>query len=141
MLRNILGVIVGIIVSSAVNMGLITLGHMIVPPPEGADINSMQGLASTIHLFEPKHFVFPFLAHALGPLIGTFVAMLIAVSHKMKIAIGMAVFFLLGGIAANVMIPAPFWYKAVDLIFAYIPTSLIGARLGGAGKEPGRNPI
>ena len=38
MLRNVLGVIVGIIVASAVNMGLITVGHMIVPPPEGADM-------------------------------------------------------------------------------------------------------
>lgn len=135
MIRNIVAVIVGIVVATIVNMGIITIGHSIVPPPAGADVSSMEGLASTIHLFEPKHFVFPFVAHALGPLVGTLVTMLIAVSHKMKIAIGMAVFFLLGGIAANVMIPAPFWYKAVDLIFAYIPTTLIGAKLGRADKE------
>jgi hypothetical protein len=108
---------------------------MVIALPEGADNSTMERLASTIHLFAPKNFIFPFLAHALGPLVGTFVTMLIAVSHKMKIAIGMAVFFLLGGIAANVMIPAPFWYKAVDLIFAYIPMALIGAKVGGAGKE------
>ena len=135
MLRNIIGVIVGIVVATLVNGFLIYIGPMVVALPAGADNSTMEGLASTIHLFEPKNFIFPFLAHALGPMIGTFVTMLIAVSHKMKIAIGMAVFFLLGGIAANVMIPAPFWYKAVDLIFAYIPTTLIGARLGGAGKE------
>ena len=135
MVRNIIGVIVGIIVSGVINMGLITIGHAIVPLPPGADVSTMEKLAETIHLFGPQNFIFVFLAHALGPLVGTFVTMLIAVSHKMKIAIGMAVFFLLGGIAANVMIPAPFWYKAVDLIFAYFPTTLIGAKLGGAGKE------
>ena len=116
-------------------MTLITLNPMIIPLPPGVDVSTMEKLSETIHLFEPKNFIFVFLAHALGPLVGTFVTMLIAVSHKMKIAIGMAVFFLLGGIAANVMIPAPIWYKAVDLIFAYIPTTLLGARLGGAGKE------
>lgn len=134
MVRNIIGVIVGIVVGSVVNMGLINIGHMIIPPPAGVDLSSMEGLASTIHLFEPKDYVFPFIAHAVGPLVGTFVAMLIAVSHKMKIAIGMAVFFLLGGIFANIMIPAPFWFKALDLIVAYVPMSLLGAKLGGAGK-------
>ena len=135
MVRNIIGVIVGIVVASIINMGLITIGHMIIPLPPGADVSTMEKLSETIHLFEPQNFIFAFLAHALGPLIGTSITMLIAVSYKWKIAIGMAVFFLLGGIAANVMIPAPFWYKAVDLIFAYIPTTLIGAKLGGVGKE------
>ena len=135
MVRNIVGVVVGIVVASIVNMALIAVGHAIVPLPPGADVSTMEKLSETIHLFGPQNFIFVFLAHALGPLVGTFVTMLIAVSHKMKIAIGMAVFFLLGGIAANVMIPAPFWFKAVDLIFAYIPSSLIGARLGGAAKD------
>lgn len=135
MVRNIIGVIVGIVVASIVNMALIAVGHEVVPLPPGADVSTMEKLSETIHLFEPQNYIFVFLAHALGPLVGTFVTMLIAVSHKMKIAIGMAVFFLLGGIAANVMIPAPLWFKAVDLIFAYIPMTLIGAKLGGATKE------
>lgn len=135
MLRNILGVIVGIVVGSVVNMVLISLGHLLIPLPEGVDVSSMERLAATIHLFGPKDYIVPFVAHSAGPLVGTFLAMLIAKSHKWKIAIGMAVFFLLGGIAANVMIPAPMWYRILDLVVAYIPMSLIGAKLGGAGKE------
>lgn len=135
MVRNILAVIAGIVVGSVVNMGLINLGHVIIPPPAGVDLSTMESLAATIYLFEPKHYIFVFLAHALGPLVGTFVAMLIAVSHKMKIAIGLAVFFLLGGIVANIMIPAPMWYRALDIILAYVPMALIGAKLGGAGKS------
>lgn len=135
MVRNIIGIVVGIIIATVVNMALISIGHMIMPPPAGVDLTSMESLAATIHLFGPMDYVVPFLAHALGPLVGTFVAMVIAVSHKMKIAIGMGIFFLLGGMFANVMIPAPMWYKVLDLVFAYIPMSLLGAKLGGAGKQ------
>ncbi|MDI1241387.1 MAG: hypothetical protein PSX80_05650 [bacterium] len=135
MVRNIIGVIVGIVVASIVNMALVAIGHANIPLPPGADVSSMERLSDTIHLFGPQNYIFVFLAHALGPLAGTFVTMLIAVSHKMKTAVGMAVFFLLGGIAASVMIPAPLWFKAVDLIFAYVPMTLLGAKLGGAGTE------
>ena len=134
MLRNILGVVAGLLVGWLVNIALVNIGPTIIPPPAGADLTSMEALASTIHLFEPKHFVFPFLAHALGTLVGVLVATLIAVSHKMKIALGLGVVFLLGGIAAAYLIPAPVWFEALDLIVAYIPMALLGAKLGGAGK-------
>ena len=61
MVRNIIGVIVGVVVSMAVNMGLIYIGYAVIPPPAGADVTTMEGLASTIHLFEPRNFIFPFL--------------------------------------------------------------------------------
>jgi hypothetical protein len=60
--------------------------------------------------------------------------MLIAASHKAYIAVGMGVWFLLGGIIANVWIPAPFWFHVLDLVVAYVPTTWLGAKLGGAGK-------
>jgi hypothetical protein len=132
--RNIVAVIVGIVIGGAVNLGLVTLGYSVFPLPEGADVSSMQRLAETIHLFDWKNFIFPFIGHAAGPLVGTFIAMLIAASHKGKIAIGMGAWFLLAGIIANVMIPAPLWFEAVDLIFAYIPMTWLGAKLGGVGK-------
>lgn len=133
--RNILAVVIGIVVGSLVNIGLVTLGHTLVPLPVGANVSTMEGLAAAISQFEPKHFIFPFLAHAGGPFVGTLAAVLIAATHKAKIGIGMAVVFLLFGIWANVVIPGPLWFKSVDIIFAYIPTSLIGAWLGGAFKK------
>ena len=70
MLRNILGFVAGLIVGGIVNMALINFGPMVIPPPAGADITTMEGLQAAMPLFEPKHFVFPFLAHALGTLVG-----------------------------------------------------------------------
>lgn len=132
--RNILAVVAGIFVGGLVNLGLVTLGYSVFPLPQGGDVSTMERLAETIHLFSWENFIFPFLGHAVGPLVGTFLAMLIAASHKGKIAVGLGAWFLLGGIIVNYLIPAPLWFKAVDLIFAYVPMTWIGAKLGGVDK-------
>jgi hypothetical protein len=134
MLRNILAVIAALVVGSIVNMGLISLGHSIVALPLGADVSTMEGLQVAMQSFGPEHFIFPFLAHAGGTLAGVLVATLIAASHKFKIAMALGVVFLIGGIAAVVMFPAPMWFEAIDLVFAYIPMAWIAAKLGGADK-------
>jgi hypothetical protein len=127
--KNILAVIVGIVFGSAVNMGLISISGSVITPPEGADVTSMEGLKASLHLFEPKHFIFPFLAHALGTLAGAFLASYIAVSHKMKYALVIGLFFLLGGIANSFMLPAPIWFIILDLVVAYIPMAYLGGKI------------
>lgn len=82
-----------------------------------------------MHLFEPRHFLFPFLAHAIGTLAGAVVAGLIAASYKMKFALGIGVFFLIGGIANVFMLPAPAWFVVADLALAYIPMGWLGGKL------------
>lgn len=128
-LQNILAIIAGIIVGGTVNMAIIMLGPSVIPYPEGVDNTTTEGLAATIHLFETKNFIVPFVAHALGTLIGVFVAAKIAKTHKMKIAYGMGAWFLLGGIMAVYMLPAPMWYNVVDLTLAYIPMAYLGGKM------------
>jgi len=135
-LRNVLAVIAGAILGSLVNGFLIEISGKVIPPPDGADVTTLEGLKASIHLFEPKHFVFPFLAHALGTLTGAFVAAKLAATHKMRIALGIGVLFLLGGIANCFMLPAPVWFMAVDVIVAYIPMGYLGGKLAiGAVKN------
>ncbi len=129
--RNVLAVILGFLLGSVVNIAVIAAGHAIMPPPAGFDGTSMEGVASTIHLLRPIDFIVPFLAHALGPLVGVLVAMYIAASGRKVIAIILACLFLSGGIAANVMIPAPMWYRIVDVVLAYIPMAFLGWKLSG----------
>ena len=112
-------------------MGIITLSSSIIPPPEGVDPSNMESLKSSMHLFEPKHFIVPFLAHALGTLAGAFITALIAVNHKMKLALVIGLFFLLGGISTVFMLPSPTWFIVLDLVVAYIPMAWIGGRLAG----------
>jgi hypothetical protein len=130
-IRNTLAVIAGIAVSSAVNLGLINVGGSIIPPPEGVDVTTMEGLKEAMPQFQPKHFIMPFLAHALGAFVGALLAALIAGTHKMKFAIGIGAFFLLGGIYAAVSLPAPTWYIILDLVCAYIPMGYIAGKLVG----------
>jgi len=127
--RNTLAVVAGGIVGMVVNMGIIMLSGAVIPPPEGVDVSDVESIKAHIHLYEPKHFLFPFLAHALGTLVGAYVAALIAINNKMRPAIVVGVFFLIGGIMAVQMIPGPIWFAALDLVMAYIPMAWLGSRL------------
>ena len=110
-------------------MGIITISGSIIPPPNGVDVTTQEGLKAAMHLFEPKHFVLPFLAHALGTFAGAFVAAIIAASNKMKLAMVVGVFFLAGGIASVFMLPSPTWFTVLDLVGAYIPMAYFAGKL------------
>jgi hypothetical protein len=133
-LKNILAVVAGIVVGSIVNMGLILVSGSVIPPPEGADVTTMEGLKESMHLFEARHFIFPFLAHALGTLAGAFVAAKLAASHQQYFALGIGAFFLLGGIVNVIGLPAPMWFELLDILAAYIPMGWLGWKLAGAPK-------
>ncbi|GGD34732.1 hypothetical protein [Flavobacterium orientale] len=128
--RNILAVILGFILGSMVNMALIQLSGIIIPPPEGTDVSNMESLKATMHLFESKHFLFPFLAHALGTLVAAFVVTKLAVTHIKKLVLLIGMLFLFAGIINIILLPSPLWFTIVDLL-AYIPMAYLGWVLGG----------
>lgn len=138
--RNVLAVLAGAIVGSVVNMSLIMISTSIIPAPVGTDVTTPEGLKAALPLFEPKHFLFPFLAHAVGTLVGAVVAALIAGSNKFRIALVIGFLFLIGGITNAIMLPAPMWFIAVDLILAYIPMAWIGGKIG-AGRQSQSKPV
>ncbi len=127
--KNILAVVAGIVVGSIVNMGIIMISGSIIPPPEGADITTMEGLKASIHFFEPKHFIFPFLAHALGTLVGAVIATKIAATRKLLMALLVGLFFLIGGTVNIAMLGGPMWFTALDIIVAYMPMGYLGYKL------------
>ena len=128
-LKNILAVIIGSVAGSFVNGGIIMISGSVIPPPEGTDITTLEGLKASMHLMEPKHFLMPFLAHALGTLVGAAIAVLIAANNKMIIALIVGLMFMAGGIANVLMLPSPVWFTIVDLAGAYIPMAYIGGWL------------
>ena len=133
--KNILAVVAGVVVGGFVNMALVNIGPSVVPLPEGADISTMENLRDSMKFFTPINFIFPFLAHALGTLAGAFVAAKFAASHYVKLAMGIGVFFLMGGIAAVSMLGGPLWFSVADLLLAYIPMSYLGATLAGRTRS------
>jgi hypothetical protein len=98
-------------------------------------MTDMDKFAENLKLLGPAHFIAPWLAHALGTLVGAFTAAKVAAGHKMKLALGIGILFLLGGIMMVSMVGGPVWFAALDLIGAYLPMGFLGGMLGGA-KRP-----
>lgn len=103
-----------------------------LPPPKGVDVTDVESLAASVHLLSARHLVFPFLANAIGTLVGALVAFLIAGKFKRVVACGVGLLSLCGGIAASFMILAPTAFIVVDLALAYVPMAWIGVVLGRA---------
>ena len=142
LLRNVFALLAGIAIGGGVNMALITLSPSLIPPPAGVDVNSAESLSKAMHLFEPRHFVMPFLAHALGTLAGALAVYLIAATYKAPMAYVIGAVFLCGGVAASFMIPAPAWFIALDLLAAYLPMAWLGVQIGSRlqrGNSMARN--
>lgn len=126
LLRNALALILGIALGSGVNMALIIIGPALIAPPPGVDMTTAEGLRAAMRVLEPKHFLTPFLAHAVGTFVGALAGSVLAVSHRSLIAYAIGAAFLCGGIAASFMIPAPTWFIVLDLAAAYLPMAWLG---------------
>lgn len=111
-------------------MAIVTFGPSVIPPPPGVDVTNTESIAATMHLFQPKHFAVPFLAHALGTLAGTLIVCLAAAGNQTRLPYVVGAVFLAGGIAASIMIPAPLWFIVLDLAVAYFPMSWVAIKLG-----------
>ena len=135
LLRNVLAIVAGIAIGGAINMALIALSPSLIPPPAGVDVNNAESLSKAMHLFEPRHFVMPFLAHAVGTFAGTLAAYLIAANQRPQIAYVVGAVFLAGGVAASFMIPAPAWFIALDLLAAYLPMAWLSIQIGSRLKR------
>ena len=85
-LKNSLAFVLGAFAAMMLNGLLVQLGGRIIPPPEGTNLSTPEGIKAAMHLLQPKHFLFPFLAHALGSLVGALVVVLVAASYKLPLA-------------------------------------------------------
>ena len=117
--RNICALIIGVLIGSIINIGLIIIGGNIFPLPEIFD--SMNALNWDI-----KYFLFPFLAHAIGTFSGSFIGSKISKNYDKLIAGLVGIYFISGGIYMVIILPAPVWFISIDLIFSYIPMAFSG---------------
>ena len=135
--RNILAFVAGFITGSAVNIGIIQLGSIIIPPPAGVDASDLSSISTAMDqgLYQFHHFITPWLAHALGTLVGAIVTCRLAVSARTALTWAIGVLFLVGGITAARLLPAPTWFVVADLLFAYLPMAWLAIRLSGRDED------
>ena len=105
-----------------VNIGLIIIGGIVFPVSGNFDpMNAMQ--------WDLKYFIFPFLAHSLGTLSGSFIASKLSKNYHIIIPLIIGFYFLSGGIYMVSILPAPAWFALLDIIVCYIPMALLGWKL------------
>ncbi len=129
LIRNIVAVIVGILAGSFANLGLAAVGMALIPPPGDVNLQDIESIKNSMGAFEFKHYIFPFLAHAIGTLVGAYLACLLGKTRKMTLAIIVGVWFLIMGIINVILLGTGIVPSAIDLVIAYIPMALIGGRL------------
>ncbi len=128
---SILLSVLGLVLGAITNGAIVQLGNQMVTPPKGFDLSTEKGLAAAISHFEPKHFLFPFLAHAIGTFVGAFFVSKMRVNRTLVNAMAIGFAFLAGGVMMVLMMPGtPLWFILLDLIVAYLPMAYLGYKLG-----------
>jgi hypothetical protein len=130
-MKSILLSVLGLILGALTNGIIVQIGASMVSAPLGLDISTEAGLAKAMPLMEFKHFVFPFLAHALGSFVGAFFVSKMRVNRTLINAMAIGFAFLAGGVMMVLMMPGtPLWFIFLDLIVAYLPMAYLGYKLG-----------
>lgn len=130
-IKFVLLTVVALFVGSLVNGAIVSISGAIIPPPAGADFTTEAGLKASAALMEPKHFILPWLAHALGTLVGAFLVSWWQPTRSLRAVLIIGLAFLVGGIMMVQMIPSPWWFIGADLGLAYLPMALGGRWLAG----------
>lgn len=131
-LRNVVVLLLAVLVGATVNMGLVKLGPKLIAPPPGVDLTTEEGLKAGMILMEPKHFLFPFLAHALGTLVAVFLAVKFSAGNRRFQPWIIAGLFFIGGYMMVQMLPSPMWFNVLDLVGAYFPMAWAGMKLASS---------
>jgi hypothetical protein len=126
---NVLVFVACVIAGGIVNVLIINYSDAIIPAPVGSNLKTEEGLKAAMALMAPKHFIMPFLAHAIGTLVGAFFVTLFIKDRRLFRALLVGFLFFLGGAWMVFELPSPLWFDALDLGLAYIPMAWIGYKL------------
>ena len=120
---EILLIIACLLLGGLLNQQIIDIQSYFIPLPAGFNLSSEEGMKQSMKLLSARHFLFPFLAHALGTLLSSSLAV-IFLKNSARLRY---ILWLIGGLffAAGtymvIILPSPWWFNAVDLILAYFP--------------------
>lgn len=118
-----------LIIGGLVNGFIINNSSYLISPPAGSDLKTEEGLIAAMAVMEPKHFLMPFLAHAVGTFIAALLITWLLDGKKIISALLAGFIFLTGGMIMVFKLPSPLWFDAVDLGLAYIPMAWLGYKL------------
>jgi hypothetical protein len=128
MVKQILLLLLGLLVGSIANTGILKLIGFLIPSPVPPG-NSIEDLATIMQYMEWFHFIGPWLAHATGTLVG---ALIVRKWSRFPRAFPLilASFFFLGGLFMVYLLPGtPVYFILADLVGAYFPMAALSMAL------------
>lgn len=131
--RNILITLAAAVAGMLINLILVACSPYFIAPPAGADVTTEEGLLAAMPLMEPKHFLMPFLAHALGTFFSAALVSRFATERQFSRSMLLGFLFLSGGIYMVRALPSPLWFNITDLGLAYLPMAYLGYLVGRRG--------
>jgi len=131
--QNILITMVAALAGMLLNLVLVEYSFYFISPPEGVNLTTEDGLQSAMSLMEPKHFLMPFLAHALGTFVSAVLVSRFTTERQFSRAMLLGFLFLSGGIYMARAWSSPLWFNIIDLGLAYLPMAYLGYLLGRKG--------
>jgi hypothetical protein len=135
-LKRTLVIFIALFAGAMLNGAIINISSKVIAPPKGFDLNTAEGLQAAMPHMGPEHFLFPFLAHAIGTLISAVLITRFLKSQQFVFAMMAGILFLMAGVAMVIMLPGtPIWFILLDLIVAYIPMAYFGYKLALRSKK------
>ena len=118
-----------LIIGGFTNSAIVNLSFRVVTPPAGFDLTKSEDLVAAMSVMEPKHFLMPFFAHAIGTFVSAYLITWLIDGRKLSWALLAGFLFMLSGASMIFALPSPLWFDAVDLGLAYIPMAWFGYKL------------
>lgn len=109
MLRNVAGVVAGILLGSVSNMALISLHTVLFPMPPGTTPDDPEAFKAYIASLPVAAFVIPFLAHFSQVVVGGLVASKVGKAAPWKQVGVIGALTILGSVLTNLSIQPPAW--------------------------------
>lgn len=109
MLRNVGGVVLGLILGSVANMVLVSVNAALFPMPEGVGTDDQAAFQAYLSALPPVGFLLPFLAHFTQVFVGGLVASKVGTAAP-RILVGViGGLTMLGSVMTNLTIRPPAW--------------------------------
>lgn len=128
MMKRILAIILGLIISFIIISLFQKLGHKLYPPPEGINMNDKEAIKTLVASMPMGAFIVLLISYMLGAFGGGFIAARVS-KDRIRPSIIVGAVLMLAGLVNVIMIPHPLWFAILSIIM-YIPMAYTGGKLG-----------
>lgn len=133
-LRNVLGVVVGVLVGGVTIAMVQMLGHQVYPVTVNIDFNDKEAMATFMQSLPTGSLLFVIVAYIVGSVVAGAVAAFIGRGARVRHALVAGAFLLIAGIINLMAIPHPLWFNLLTIL-VFLPAAWLGGRLVAGARQ------